>query len=337
MQENIAESWKFPPIKIMILFVAILFLVFLIARNILETDQMVLSSLPIPPKNFELDGNLAKNVVQQIHEKNCKKIFFLTINNLTKLTPVQSCGIISAARLNPQLCVIHLSQTTAKDQFQTTKLPPNLHLYQLNLREWLLDTPLIEWYEKTINNTDWYHVLELSDALRLAVLYKVGGIYLDTDNSIRPLDNSSLGGFAVWEGSNYLANSALEFPRFSMFVFSLMKAFAAGFQPQKQGPDLITKVYFAHKRVIEKQPCQKYQADCYDTLNPIDTKKVFPVNYSSFEKLYKKPNRDEVWRSALNSTLIHIWSSMLFYTHKQNMFIEEGSFLHDLITGDSCK
>lgn len=284
-----------------------------------------------------VSSNKSFDVAAYVKIKNCPKILFITVNYQQKLSSIRSCGIISAAKLNPSHCILYFTIYTGLDQFSTSHIPPNLYVLPLNPLEWLIDTPLLDWYLANKNDSDWFYNLVVSDALRLAILFKIGGVYLDTDViSLKPLPNGKLGGFAVWESERNLCNCVLEFPKYSVFLLAMMRAWANGFSPGKQGPDLLTKVYLAQKR-IATTPCQKNQMNCFDPLTTVNTTVAFPITFTDFELFYKKVHREKVEKMIANSTLAHIWMAMLVYTKKQNMNIENGSFLQGFLAGENCR
>ncbi|KAL3232007.1 hypothetical protein MRX96_023093 [Rhipicephalus microplus] len=67
---------------------------------------------------------------------------------------------------------------------------PNVVASVIKPQEVFQDTPLEAWYESGILDTSAFPVEHLADALRLAVVYKLGGVYLDIDVIVmRPLDS----------------------------------------------------------------------------------------------------------------------------------------------------
>lgn len=312
-----------------------------IAILLVQNDVVKVNPVEMVPNFFCPSPNTTESQVKAIdliREQSCQKIFFVTVTSERKLAPVRSCSVISAARVNPNFCVIYLCNYTGTDQFHTTAIPANLYIYKLNMKDWFIDTPLLGWYENSTNNTNWYHALEVSDALRLAILYKIGGIYLDTDIiSLNPIANGSIGGFAVWAETGSLCNCALEFPKFSPFLLLVMRAWITGFEYGKQGPDLITKAYLAHTKMAANITCDKYHVHCYDKLTPLSPSIAFPVIYQNFGMYYQKMYRAEVETLAKRSTFAHIWMAMLVYTNQRNRTIEDGSFLSDLLNGPLCR
>ena len=126
-------------------------------------------------------------------------------------------------------------------------------------------TPLHEWYQSGVWKTATRKELDLCDALRLALLYSLGGTYLDLDViSFNRLDGLGRTMAAVdegateaghllqdaraapWGGLFFIGNALFRFPPKDPFVLAVMEALPRYYDAAKwanTGPYLVTRVY----------------------------------------------------------------------------------------------
>lgn len=100
----------------------------------------------------------------------------------------QACAVESAARMNKNtsIFVIFLSTVGIDDKnlapnIKALKSYPNIYFRNLELSEYIKNTPIEEWTQNGQIFTSKYIVSHLSDFLRFLSLYKFGGIFLDLD------------------------------------------------------------------------------------------------------------------------------------------------------------
>lgn len=112
------------------------------------------------------------------------------------------------------------------------------------------DTPFWEWY-KNENNPTYYRQSNwidqnLSNALRLALLWKYGGVYLDMDIIlIKPVD--IVGRALTQEAGFMINNAALSFPGNDIYIWKAMEKFVKefnGYEWGHNGPHCLTHTYF---------------------------------------------------------------------------------------------
>lgn len=208
-------------------------------------------------------------------------IFFLHISPLTSLRPLEDCVIRTAARLNPDLEVLVVSNSLQKSSgdgdnddggstssfllfpsdpsMRALRFPPRC--VRLQYETALEGTVLLPWYQLHGHNESIEHLpVILADVLRLALLYHVGGAYLDLDMLlVAPLPqgperehsvamqlqgrNLTKGWRTMWE----LNNAALLFGcARSPILPAIMGAFVRKYEPWvwgTGGPVLFTRVW----------------------------------------------------------------------------------------------
>ncbi|XP_054927583.1 lactosylceramide 4-alpha-galactosyltransferase-like [Dermacentor andersoni] len=195
------------------------------------------------------------------------RIFFLETGGHGLITARIACAVESAARLHPNWTVYLLSvaygeeaskgnATFAGPFAQMLRTIPNVVMSAMrrlkknaNIRvlpyflplhcreqpnEVFQGTPLESWYESGILSKSAYPVEHLADALRLAVLYKQGGVYLDIDVIVmRSLHSLPPCVFqAPVNNGDMVANSFLAFHRGDPFLQYLMQLARQVYQPR---------------------------------------------------------------------------------------------------------
>jgi mannosyltransferase OCH1-like enzyme len=125
---------------------------------------------------------------------------------------------------------------------------PNIKFEIFNATDIFKNTPLYDWWiDDQVTKVDGYfRVAHISDALRLALLYKHGGAYADLDTitlrSFNLFHNYSA--FFLERDGGYLINSFIHVKKEHPFIKLLMEAFAIEYDRNawsKTGPELISK------------------------------------------------------------------------------------------------
>jgi hypothetical protein len=127
-------------------------------------------------------------------------IFFVESNFESKwLRPRQLCAIESAAVHNPYANVFVVSLNAKLRDNKLLREYNNIKWMPIKTEEAFADTPLWLWWRSKKVMTSPFKTAHLSDALRLALLWKYGGIYSDLDTiavkNFMPLFNYSGAGF----------------------------------------------------------------------------------------------------------------------------------------------
>ncbi|KAL3839411.1 hypothetical protein ACJIZ3_024002 [Penstemon smallii] len=269
---------------------------------------------------------------------------------MTWISPVASFGereffgLESLFQTNPRSCLIILSKSMDSEKgyeilkplvdrgFRVKAITPNLW-------DLVKDTPGEIWLNDIKNgNKDAGEIplpQNLSNLMRLAILYKYGGVYLDTDfivlkdfSSLR----NSIGAQSVDVNGNWtrLNNAVLVFDRKHPLVYKFIEEFALTFDGNKwghNGPYLVS-------RVVER--VAKTRGFNFTVLPPLA---FYPVDWTRVGRFFVRPNDrgDEKWVEAklrqlyVGSTYgVHLWNK-----ESNKLKIEEGSIISKLIS-DHC-
>ncbi|XP_040596116.1 alpha-1,4-N-acetylglucosaminyltransferase isoform X4 [Mesocricetus auratus] len=143
-----------------------------------------------------------------------RSIVFIETSERVEPSPLVTCAVESAANIYPEQPIIffmkwlsnatRLTPNTSSPAFSLLSAMDNVFFVPLDMRKLFADTPLFSWYTKVNSSAEkhWLHVS--SDASRLAIIWKYGGIYMDTDViSIRPIPEEN---FLAAEGSRHSSN-----------------------------------------------------------------------------------------------------------------------------------
>ncbi|KAL3531710.1 hypothetical protein ACH5RR_005231 [Cinchona calisaya] len=178
----------------------------------------------------------------------------------------------------------------------------------------------------------------LSNLIRLAVLYKYGGVYLDTDFIVLrdfSMLRNVIGAQSVDANGNWtrLNNAVLVFDKKHPLLYEFMQEFQLTFDGNSwghNGPYLVSRVVY---RLATNTMTQDYN---FTVLPPIA---FYPVGWIGIDGFFKRPSNPvfSKWASAKLRQLnngetygVHLWNRQ---TGKAK--IEEGSIIATLIS-DHC-
>jgi len=134
-------------------------------------------------KKQEIDYNFEYGTEEpNISSQKRYNIFFIeSDSNRNHFTWKDICSIESAAFHNPNAMIYVYSLSAKFDKFDLTNRYSNINIRYLNIPMLFNQTPLMSWWQNGAIKQSSYKTVHLSDALRLALLYKYGGFYSDTD------------------------------------------------------------------------------------------------------------------------------------------------------------
>ncbi|XP_043557632.1 alpha-1,4-N-acetylglucosaminyltransferase-like [Chiloscyllium plagiosum] len=259
-------------------------------------------------------------IVKHPHPTTEPGIMFVQTSGELNPSPLIMCSVESAARLNPNKPVYFFMKAFNGDisAYQEPEYKgilllssfKNVFILPLNPKELFSSTPLAGWYEKVdpSKETFWFHVL--ADGCRLALLWKYGGIYLDTDViSIKPLQFEN---FLCEESNNRANNAALGFNHSHSFIESCLSDFVEDYNGADwghQGPKLMTRIL--------KKWCGTDDLD--DFLNKkckgilyLSSNWFYPVPYTNWQRFFEEgtwnENSEEIRNEFTKTRGVHIWN-----------------------------
>jgi len=232
------------------------------------------------------------------------------------------CGVESAARLHPESPVVIL--TTAS--FNATPFEPLRRAYGDRIR--LLNVPdlvarlkadgglpeLVAWYRRG-KWRDGYPLNNLSNGLRIALVYLFGGRYFDMDilhvRSSAPLRNA-----VVWENDGTRVNNAvLVFDRRHDFVRALGQQFAQHFNGMwwgANGPHRVTEALQALCGAFNatRRPPER-PAFC-DDVQVLPSRTYYPMHFTQAAEFFTAVDGAAAVDYAAQPDVygVHVWSSI---------------------------
>ncbi|XP_047980454.1 lactosylceramide 4-alpha-galactosyltransferase-like [Salvia hispanica] len=303
-------------------------------------NQMRIFSESDPTRRFH------SRVTEFFRTNHCKVQAFMTwISPLGSYGKREFLGLETLFQTNPSICLIILSETMDSDhglKILEPLLERGFHVRAMapDLWDLIKDTPAEIWFndiKKGIKNPGEIPLPQnLSNLIRLAVLYKYGGIYLDTDfiilKNLEGLRNSigaqSVDLFGNWTRLN---NAILVFDRNHPILYKFLEEFASTFDGNvwgHNGPYLVS-------RVVEKLAKTDELDHNVTILPPVA---FYPVSWGKVAGFFARPSGrvGERWvrakiRQLTRSTYgVHLWNSQ-----SSGVEIEEGSIIERLIS-DHC-
>ena len=280
--------------------------------------------------------------VVEFFDGGCEAKFFMTwISPAGSFRRREFFALESLFKAHPHGCLMILSRSLDSGRgymifkplldkgFRVNAVTPDLAILFKN-------TPGEAWFEEMKSgNKDPGEIplaQNLSNLMRLAILYKYGGVYLDTDfivlKSFTGLKNS-IGAQSMDVGSKSwtrLNNAALIFDVDHPLLLKFMQEFALTFDGSKwghNGPYLVSRGV----ETIRDKPGYNFTV-----LQPIA---FYPVDWIKIGKFFKKPENggDSKWVQTKLLQLsgktygVHLWNKQT-----RNMRIEEGSVMGRLIS-----
>ncbi|KAL1537572.1 lactosylceramide 4-alpha-galactosyltransferase [Salvia divinorum] len=229
----------------------------------------------------------------------------------------QQRGLESLLHHHPDACVVVFSETIelnffsgfVKDGYKVAVVMPNLD-------ELLKDTPThifaSVWHEW--KKTKHYPV-HYSELIRLASIYKYGGIYLDSDIVVlKPLSElNNTVGYEDKLGDKSLNGAVMVFRKHSPFILSCLEEFYASYddaQLRWNGADLLT-------RVAKQFLSSKDTADVNGELRLQPSSAFFPFDHNTIARYFTAPqtesekhDQDHLYNKVMQQSItIHLWNS----------------------------
>ncbi|GAB6029290.1 hypothetical protein CHUAL_005055 [Chamberlinius hualienensis] len=178
------------------------------------------------------------------------------------LTSLESCSVESAARLHAenQIIIYKTDNVYDEDNPYIRMLRANfmnIKVVVADLDQLFSSTPLMVWHERNPLVDSVHPEVHLADAIRIALLWKYGGIYLDTDiiviKSLKNLKNSVGVEYGKVLNDPVLGikygmrvnNAVLVLDKDLPFIYQYMQRFASDFNSQLfsyHGPVMMTKM-----------------------------------------------------------------------------------------------
>ncbi|XP_050234765.1 uncharacterized protein LOC126682999 [Mercurialis annua] len=298
----------------------------------------------------ELELSTSENGAQRFHgrileflDHKCEVQFFMIwISPLSSFSRREFLAMESLFKAHPNGCLIILSATMdslegskilkplTERGFKVGAIKPHL--------QFLFDnTPAEKWIRDMMNGEKGSGRIpiaqNLSNLIRLAVIYKYGGVYLDTDliilKSLMGLRNS-IGAQSIHPVSKKwrrLNNAVLIFDRNHTLVYEFIQEFAETFNGNiwgHNGPYLVSRV------------AEKVAGKPEFNVTIMPPAAFYPVDWNGIGGFFKKPESQTESRWVQETVLeltkgnsygVHLWNKL-----SRRIGIEQGSVMAQLIS-----
>ncbi|XP_074444145.1 lactosylceramide 4-alpha-galactosyltransferase-like [Larus michahellis] len=242
-------------------------------------------------------------------------VFFVETSERTNPSYLFTCSVESAARMHPGTRVVVLMKGLANGNaslpnhwaFSLLRCFPNVEIRPLDLPELFSGTPLAKWYLQSYHRWEPYFLPVLSDACRITIMWKFGGIYLDTDfivlKNLKNLTNA-LG----IEDQNVLNGAFLSFTPKHEFIELCMQDFVDNYNGwiwAHQGPQLLTRVFkkwCSIQNIQDNMSCKGVRA-----LSP---EAVYPIRWEDWKKLFETISSSELHKLLKSTYAVHVWNKL---------------------------
>lgn len=291
-------------------------------RVLIVTTIVLISFLTIQTFR-KLNADKFENILNaKVRPENGQNVFFIdtreTTENVT-LTARQACAVESAALSNPDLKVFFLYASrerslnlTITSEVDAILSYPNVFINYLNMQELSIKSPMESFFRTQRLAKSAFKVEHTSDVLRLLLLWKYGGTYLDTDMIVMKKLDSVASNYACVQDIWYVNGAILNFDDkkgkelAKMFIRALIANFNGDYFVTN-GPGLITSVLEGLCKVnvsmmAEKKECQGFH------VHPEEV--CYPIPYQSWELLMDEIYADEVMNKTRDSIVVHFWNNL---------------------------
>jgi lactosylceramide 4-alpha-galactosyltransferase len=257
-------------------------------------------------------------------------IFFIETSGRSCLTARQACGIESAARSNPKATITLYMEKNLIVNLPKIDVPKrkgecditgalfrqfgNVRIVREDLLDYLEGTPFWEFYRIGPLNQSTTPLVHRSDVIRVALLWKIGGVYLDLDCIVmRPLDslNNTVGTVRDFI-PNWVENGVMAFTAGHPFLYFLMKSMILAFRFDNYlslGPPALTEAIleFCNRNDLPANqwlPCWRNSSLF---IQPADS--FYAIGSGRADAFYQPEVDPADWDKLKNSFLSHIYDS----------------------------
>lgn len=245
-------------------------------------------------------------------------IFFLETGESTDNVTIgirAACSIEAAALANPQLRVFVLFTDFGRLKI-LQKTPainvllhyPNIMIDHILLKFTSLETPMEEFFKSEALSNSKFKKEHDSEAMKLLLLWKVGGTFLDYDMLVRESLESWSTNYACAESDSLISNAFLSFDvnQGRELLKTLIQSYVQSYNGEsytENGSILITD--FAKKMCNVANFSDTKTADC-SGFHIMKKEVCNPIPADRWQDLMSKENAEDVMKKLKDSRMVHL-------------------------------
>lgn len=296
------------PVKILIVAIVILITFVTLLKSLIRNDNL---------------NDIFENIINaELQPENGQNVFFIDTKETTKnviLSARQACAIESSALANPHLKVFFLF--SSRERLNNLKLTPevgailsypNVHINYLNMNEISSKSPMESFLKTRRLAKSSFKIEHTSDVLRLLLLWKYGGTYLDLDMIVKKKLDSIASNYACVQDISNVNGAILNFDTIKgkelaeIFIEGLIANFN-GDKFATNGPGLITSVLEGLCKVNVTMMVQKKECEGFH-VHP--QKVCYPIPFQSWQHFMDEKFANDVMEKTRDSMVVHFWNKL---------------------------
>lgn len=233
-----------------------------------------------------------------------------------RLTIRQSCAIESAALTNPNnkifiifVAPFELETIELTDKMKVLLEYPNVYPLALNLIQFSIDTPLEHFFANGSIFKSIFIKSHTSDAIRLLLLWKYGGTYIDTDMIVK-LELDQLPHNYICRDHGFLNGAILNLDKGKGNEFA--EIFMQDMVENFNGTDWGSNGPFMFQRVLSKicGTDNVHEMKICDGFHILPDKFCYPVTGVKWMDLFSKKTSKKVMNKVEFSFVVHFWNKL---------------------------
>ncbi|KAJ2954140.1 hypothetical protein O0L34_g2365 [Tuta absoluta] len=255
-------------------------------------------------------------VVDQNFRTKKKTIFFIETSCLGGLKTKLACSVESAATANPNWYILVLFAGPLKPTFKNSKTYkallriPNVYFYKIDTEAFAKGTPLEDIFTTNFLKKSLYPVGHASDFMKLLVMYKFGGVYLDLDVVVMNSFDSLPSNFIALQDVDDTASGILAVAKDDVgrnFIDLTMRDLAENFTLTGWNGNA-NDVY---SRTLEKMcNISKFsQNDICQGFHIMPHDLFYPIKYEDWILYYVSSNDEDYNIDASTAYMHHTWNA----------------------------
>lgn len=237
------------------------------------------------------------DVVDDFLAQSFDKIHFISVTDAKLLTDLQLCAINSALLHNPNAAIVIWSTVELNKQIANDQVT----YITADIKKVLHGTPLSQWYKDPRSKHSKFYRYFISDAMRLAILYKYGGTFLDLDMiSIRPVGDDFNLGYENDE-KEVVNGAVMQFSNHHSFLYLAMREFVRNYKDDwgHQGPQLLTRLTAEYR---------KTNSILFDAIKVAKREIFYPISWSGAGDMFK--SGDHLANHLDAARTLHLWNAV---------------------------